>query len=284
MPPPLWLQVPEFERARLDGGRGELRAEILRAGLLLSVSYVAGDPADIAARKLLAATQLRLGRSADAADTLGPVKDETTDVELLQLIGEASARGGDMPAARRYLNLALKHQPDNGMLRTQLGIAELANGDAGAAIQNLERVAAIYPAASLPELPLFVAFMQTKDYARALATAERLKKAEPSEPTGETLDRRRLSKPGQAAGRTGSAVASPRNPARRHRLERYARKARACSRQTGCSPPVLPEHPRRASRKQRNLHRARRAEVKDRPRGCSQSRIAERRAGRPLRS
>ena len=179
--------VPEFERARLMAGAASYALKSYEQAYYYLSPYVAANPADIAARKLLAATQLRLGRPADAADTLGPVKDETTDVELLQLIGEASARGGDMPAARRYLNLALKHQPDNGTLRAQLGIAELAAGDVGAAIRNLERVAAMHPAASLPELPLFVAFMQTKDYARALATAERLKKAEPSEPTGEIL-------------------------------------------------------------------------------------------------
>ena len=150
--------------------------------------YVSEHPGDIAARKLLAATQLRLGRTADAANTLDPVKNEASDdTELLQMIGEAAARGGDVPTARRYLNLALKYEPDNGMLRTQLGIAEIAAGDAGAAIRNLERVVAIYPAASLPEIPLFVAFMQTKDYGRALATAEQLKKAEPSEPIGEIL-------------------------------------------------------------------------------------------------
>ena len=111
----------------------------------------------------------------------------TDDAELLQLVGEASARDGDLPTARRYLGLALKHQPDDGMLRTQLGIAEIAAGDAAAAIKNLEPVAVMYPAASLPEIPLFVAFMQIKDYSRALATAERLKKAEPSEPIGELL-------------------------------------------------------------------------------------------------
>ena len=102
--------------------------------------YVSANPADIAARKLLAATQLRLGRPADAADTLGPVKNETDDIEMPRLIDQASAHGGDIPTARRYLDLALKQQPDNEMLRAQLGIAELAAGNTGAAIENLERL------------------------------------------------------------------------------------------------------------------------------------------------
>ena len=96
------------------------------------------------------------------------------------MIGEAAARGGDVPTARRYLNLALKYEPDNGdAANAARHRGDCRGRDAGAAIRNLERVVAIYPAASLPEIPLFVAFMQTKDYARALATAERLKKAKP---------------------------------------------------------------------------------------------------------
>jgi putative PEP-CTERM system TPR-repeat lipoprotein len=150
--------------------------------------YVSEHPGDIAARKLLASTQLRLGRAAEAEKTLGPVKNEATDdVELLQLIGEASAQDNDLATTRRYLNLALKLEPDNGILRAQLGIAQIAAGDARSAIENLDRAAAAYPSASLPEISLFAAVMQTKDYASALATAERLKKAEPSEPIGELL-------------------------------------------------------------------------------------------------
>ena len=72
-------------------------------------------------------------------------------------------------------------------MRTQLGILKLRRVMPGAAIENLERAAAMDPAASLPEIALFAAFMQTGDYVRALAAAERVKKAEPSEPIGELL-------------------------------------------------------------------------------------------------
>ena len=103
-------RVPGFERARLMAGAASYALKAYEQAYYYLSPYVSENPGDIAARKLLAATQLRLGRPADAADTLGPVKNEATnDIELLQLIGEASARGGDMPTARRYLNLALKH-------------------------------------------------------------------------------------------------------------------------------------------------------------------------------
>ena len=181
-------KVPGFERARLMAGASSYALHADEQAYYYLSPYVSEHPEDIAARKLLAATQLRLGRAADAAATLGPLKNEATDdVEVLQLIGEASARGGDMATARRYLALALKHEPDSGRLRTQLGITELAAGDAGAAVRNLERVAATDPAASFADIPLFAAFMQMKDYPEALATAEKCRKAAPSEPIGELL-------------------------------------------------------------------------------------------------
>jgi putative PEP-CTERM system TPR-repeat lipoprotein len=182
------LKAPGFERARLMAGASSYALRAYEQAYYYISPYVSEHPEDIAGRKLLAATQLRLGRAADAADTLAPVKNTTTDdIELLRLIDEASAHDGDMATMRRYLGLALKQQPDNAILRTQLGIAQIAAGDTGAAIENLERVIARDPAASLPEIPLFAAFMQIKDYDRALATAERLKKTAQSEPIGELL-------------------------------------------------------------------------------------------------
>ena len=239
-------KVPGFERARLMAGASSYALHAYEQAYYYLSPYVSEHPEDIAARKLLAATQLRLGRTADAAATLGPLKNEATDdVELLQLIGEASARGGDIATARRYLALALKHEPDNGMLRTQLGIAELAAGDAGAAIRNLERVAATDPAASLPDIPLFAAFMQMKDYAQALATAEKAEEGRAVRADRRAVDRRRLSESGQGAGRAGGAVEGPRYPARRYRLERDAGGAGAGGRQTGRSPPLFPGDSRR---------------------------------------
>ncbi len=181
-------KIPGFERARLIAGASSYALQAYEQAYYYLSPYVTEHPGNIAARKLLAATQLRLGRAEDAEDTLRSVKDDTSDDrELLQLIGEAAAQSNDMPTARRYLSLALKQEPDNGILRTQLGIAEIAAGDTRGAIENLERVAAAYPAASLPQISLFAAFMRTKDYARALAAAERVKKTEPSEPIGELL-------------------------------------------------------------------------------------------------
>ena len=107
-------KVPGFERARLIAGASSYALRAYEQAYYYLSPYVMEHPGDIAARKLLAATQLRLGRAADAEDTLGSVKDEATDDhELLQLIGETSARDNDLATARRYLSLALKQQPDN---------------------------------------------------------------------------------------------------------------------------------------------------------------------------
>ena len=167
---------------------------------------------------------------------------------------------------------------------TQLGIAELAAGDVEAAIRNLERVAAMHPAASLPELPLFIAFMQTKDYARALATAERLKKAEPSEPTGEILTAAVYLNQGKLqAGREALLRARAIRPGDIASNEMLAMLALAAGR------------PDEARRHLQNILDANpessetyialaEARSEDRPRGDGRSRIAERRADRRRRS
>jgi len=150
--------------------------------------YVSQNPEDIRARKLLAETQLQLARPGDAAKTLSPVRDNATeDPELLSLIGVAAARSGDMAAADRYLKLALDRRPGDRALRTELGLTEIAAGDPKAGIDNLEQVVKSHPDAAGPQIPLFVAFMQTKEYDKALAVAEQVITSAPNSPTGELL-------------------------------------------------------------------------------------------------
>ena len=277
-------KVPGFERARLMAGASSYALKAYEQAYYYLFPYVSEHPGEIAARKLLAATQLRLGRAADAENTLSSVKNEApNDLELLQLIGEAAAHSDDMPTARRYLSLALKQEPDNGILRTQLGIAEIAAGDTRGAIENLERVAATYPAASLPEISLFVAFMQTKDYARALALAERLKRAEPSEPIGELLTAAVYLNQGKL--HAGQEALLRAREIRRGDIgsnDTLAKLALAAGRPDKARE-LFPGHPRRKSCKHRNIRRTCRTRGQNPPSGDSRSGIAERNAGCRLR-
>ena len=72
-------RAPGFERARLMAGASSYALKAYEQAYYYLSPYVSEHPGDIAARKLLAATQLRLGRTADAANTLDPVKNEASE-------------------------------------------------------------------------------------------------------------------------------------------------------------------------------------------------------------
>ncbi|MGC2414041.1 MAG: XrtA/PEP-CTERM system TPR-repeat protein PrsT, partial [Stellaceae bacterium] len=181
-------RVPGFEPARLIAGASSYALHEYERTYYYLSPYVSQNPGDIRARELLAETQLQLARPADAAKTLLPVRDKASeDPDLLRLIGVAAARSGDVAAADRYLKLALNQRPDDWSLRDELGLADIAAGNPKAAIDNLEQAAKAHPGAGGPQIPLFVAFMQTKEYDKALAVAEQMIKDEPTSPTGQLL-------------------------------------------------------------------------------------------------
>ena len=182
------MRVAGFGPARLIAAASSYALHEYERTYYYLSPYVFHNPGDIRARKLLAETQLQLARPADAAKTLSPVRDNATeDPELLSLIGVAAARSGDMAAADRYLKLALDRRPGDRALRTELGLTEIAAGDPKAGIDNLEQVVKSHPDAAGPQIPLFVALMQTKEYDKALVVAEQVITSAPNSPTGELL-------------------------------------------------------------------------------------------------
>jgi len=146
--------------------------------------YLYRVPQSMQARKLLAAVQVALGHSADAVKTLSNAAQGSDDAELLGMIGVASAQSGDLAAADRYLNEAVKRQPGNAELRAQLGIAHIALGETEAGVAELQTAAQQDPAALRPEIALFITFLHDKDFDKALGVAERLRNSHPSEAIG----------------------------------------------------------------------------------------------------
>jgi putative PEP-CTERM system TPR-repeat lipoprotein len=172
---------------RLAGAANYALRQYERAYYYLS-PYVHQSPGDIPARKLLAATELQLNRAGDASKTLAPVRNVASDdAELLRLIALAAARSGDKAITDQYLKQAVGHEPGNVLLRTELGRAEIVNGDPKAGINDLEQAVDADPGAAAPQLPLFVGFMQTKAYAKALTVAEGVIENAPDSPTGYLL-------------------------------------------------------------------------------------------------
>jgi Flp pilus assembly protein TadD len=100
------------------------------------------------------------------------------------MIGVAAARGGDMVSANRYLKEAVQKEPENSALREELGKTDAALGDTKAAIEEFEKAVKADPTALGPQTSLFLAYLRTGEFDKALAVAEQAAKNEPNSPAG----------------------------------------------------------------------------------------------------
>ena len=174
----------------LGGATAYALKQYEQANALLS-RYVYLVPNNVQGRKLLAASQVAIGHSADAVKTLSPAVSPTVeDPQLLAMIGEASARSGDLEAGRHYLSMAVTQAPNNVPLRTELGLTEMNVGETDLGVEDLEKAATQDPEALRPDIVLFFAQFHKKDYDKALEVAERIQriqKGHPAEAVGFSL-------------------------------------------------------------------------------------------------
>jgi putative PEP-CTERM system TPR-repeat lipoprotein len=168
----------------LGGAIAYASKQYQQANALLG-QYVYLVPNNLQARKLLAASQVALGHSAEAAKTLvSGIEQGAVDPQLLAMIGEASARSGDLVSARHYLSMAVERTPNDVPLRTQLGLTELNIGETGQGIEELEKASRQDPEALRPQIALFVAYLRNQDFDKALEIAEQVRKDHPNEAVG----------------------------------------------------------------------------------------------------
>lgn len=150
--------------------------------------YVFAVPANLTARKLLAATQARLGRPKEAVEILqGAGEKGAKDVQLLMMIGSATARTGDFATAAQYFEKAASERPDDPAIRTQLGLAKVASGEVDSGIEDLRRATEEDTTLGQPEVALVYSLLRTKQYDKALEAANRFQERQPNNPLGFTL-------------------------------------------------------------------------------------------------
>ena len=97
-------------------------------------------PSHLQARKMLAAVHLKLELPMEAVKVLAPVvEDDSVDVELLSMVGQAALSAGDIDNSEIYLNRALA-QGDSAALRSELAKVFLAKGEYEDAIKELKKI------------------------------------------------------------------------------------------------------------------------------------------------
>lgn len=140
--------------------------------------YLVASPDDVQARKLLAATRLRLQTPGLAFDTLDPLLSEgDQDPQVLALAGSAALHNGDLDKGVEYLKKALLTDPDNAAMRTELGMAYLSLGDTQTAINELDRVIDSDDQQVRAQALLIMAHLRDKEFPQARAVIAKLKAA-----------------------------------------------------------------------------------------------------------
>lgn len=132
-------------------------------------------------RLLLAQTYLRIGEPAKTLDVLKPVIDTgKADGTTLSLAGEAYLQLGDAKRSEEAFALALKAAPQDNRVRTSAALAQIARGNAGGAIGELEAVAA-GDSGPRADLALISARLRQNDLAGALKAIDGLEKKLPDQ-------------------------------------------------------------------------------------------------------
>ncbi len=166
------------------------QGELEQADNYLS-SYLASEPANVRARKLLAATRMRLSRPDLAMDVLGPLLGESSqDIQTLVMAGSASVRSGDFQIGTAYLKKAIESAPENAEVRTELALAYLAESRIDQALKELKIASAQQGdegSKKRAEILLVFTYLKNDDTASALASATEFEKKFPRDPVAHNL-------------------------------------------------------------------------------------------------
>lgn len=139
-------------------------------------------PGNLYAVRLLAAAQLRLGRVDDAARTLAPaLRSAGQDAGVLVAAGEVALARKDFAQAAHYFEQAVQRSPDNAALRTELGVARLAQGD-DRAMADLQAAAGMEGATDRASTVIILTQLNQQKFDAALASIDVLEKKQPPNP------------------------------------------------------------------------------------------------------
>jgi cellulose synthase operon protein C len=139
-------------------------------------------PNRLLARQLLAQTYLRLAQPGKAIDVLQPViEGPTPDGTSLALAGEAFMQLGDAKRADAVFAQAAKVAPDDNRVRTSVALADMARGNTGSAVAQLEAIAA-EDKGTRADIALVSARLRANDLPGALKAIDNIEKKLPDKP------------------------------------------------------------------------------------------------------
>jgi putative PEP-CTERM system TPR-repeat lipoprotein len=174
--------APNFVPALQLGGLIEYTLGNMQTAESHLNKVIKATPGNLYAMRLLAASQLRLGRPDDAERTLAPaLKGASQDPGVLVVAGEIALAKKDFAKASSYFEQAAKRSPDSAAIRTELGIARLAEGDSRA-MADLQAAAGMEGDSNRADTFIILNQLKQKQFDAALVSIAALEKKQPDSP------------------------------------------------------------------------------------------------------
>jgi putative PEP-CTERM system TPR-repeat lipoprotein len=174
--------APNNPRALQLAGATEFQLDsmVVAEGYLAKAVQIAPELA--MARRLLVLAYLRSGQVQKALAALPPdLAKNDHDIEMLSVAGQAYLQSGDVARAQDYFARAAKLDPTNPNRRTTLAMTRMMNGQSDMAFGDLQEIAAS-DAGTTADMALISAFLQRRDFGKALKAIDVLEKKKPADP------------------------------------------------------------------------------------------------------
>lgn len=144
-------------------------------------------PQAVDARRLLAHTHLRMGKTQLALTEADELLKVSGDPRVLALAGEARLASGDVAGAARHYEQAKSLLPKNASVQTRLAQIRFAAGETKRAITELESASANDPDAYQADLALITNYLRQRQADEALQAIQVLEKKQPNNPLTHNL-------------------------------------------------------------------------------------------------
>jgi putative PEP-CTERM system TPR-repeat lipoprotein len=143
---------------------------------------VFNEPQALGAKRLLATTHLRMGKTDVALSELHDLLKVSPDPSTHALAGEAYLASGNAAAAARHYEQAKALAPKDTSVRTRLGLVRFAAGEPERAIIELEAASAADAQDYQADLALIANYLRKREADRALAAVQALEAKQPENP------------------------------------------------------------------------------------------------------
>jgi putative PEP-CTERM system TPR-repeat lipoprotein len=143
---------------------------------------VFNEPQALGAKRLLATTHLRMGKTDVALSEVHDLLQVSQDPGTLALAGEAYLASGNPAAAARHYEQAKALAPKDTSVRTRLGLVRFAAGEPERAISELEAASDDDAKDYQADLALIANYLRKREADKALAAVQALERKQPENP------------------------------------------------------------------------------------------------------